>query len=74
MSCPPGEHSHYSFSYAPLTAAQPKEAELEDAVPSQGPHETDVSLTEWQVLEDGFNVALDEEVDWELANTRFRLP
>ncbi|MHA7293552.1 DUF6578 domain-containing protein [Arthrobacter sp. HLT1-21] len=67
MSCPPGEHSHYSFSYEPLTAEQPEEAELENAVPSQGPHETDVWLTEWQVSEDGFSVALDEEVDWELV-------
>lgn len=48
-------------------AAKPEEAELEDAVPSQAPHETDVWLTEWQVSEDGFDVAVDEAVDWELV-------
>lgn len=67
MSCPSGEHNHYSFSYEPLTAAQPEEAELEDIIPAKGPDETDVWLTEWQVSEDGFDVALDEEVDWELV-------
>lgn len=66
-SCPPGEHSHYSGSYKPLTAEKLEEPELEDAVPSQSPHETDVCLTEWQVSEDGFDVAVGEEVDWELV-------
>ncbi|PVE14828.1 hypothetical protein DDA93_15575, partial [Arthrobacter sp. Bz4] len=48
-------------------AARPEEPELEDAVPSQAPQETDVWQTEWQVSEDGFDVAVNEAVDWKLV-------
>ena len=41
--------------------------DAEDIAPSSGPHETDVWLTEWQVTEDGFDVALDQRVDWTLV-------
>lgn len=66
-SCPPGEHAHYFGSYEPLPTTEPEVADEEDAVPAGGPHETDVWLTEWQVTEDGFDVVLDEEVDWLLV-------
>ncbi|WP_394252019.1 DUF6578 domain-containing protein [Arthrobacter pityocampae] len=66
-ACPPGEHSHYFGSYEPLAAAE-QEADPEDVVPSKDSGEIDVWLTEWQVSEDGFDVALDERVDWELVS------
>ncbi len=67
MSCPPGEHSHYFGSYEPLTVMEPEDVDAEDPIPSIGARDVDVWLTEWQVAEDGFDVALDEEVDWELV-------
>ncbi len=66
-SCPAGEHSHYFGSYEPLVRTEPDVVDGEDAVPQLGPDETDVWLTEWQVSEDGFGVALHEEVDWVLV-------
>lgn len=66
-SSPPGEHSHYFGSYEPLTAVQPEDVDVEDIAPPAGPRDTDVWLTEWQVAEDGFDVMLDEEVEWTLV-------
>lgn len=38
----------------------------EDSVPSLADGETDVWLTEWQVEEDGFDVAVGEHITWTL--------
>lgn len=65
--CPTGEHSHYFGSYEPLIKAELGVVDAEDVVPAPGLDETDVWLTEWQVSEDGFDVVLGEEVDWELV-------
>ncbi len=46
---------------------EPEVVDAEDIVPSMGPHETDVWLTQWQVAEDGLDVALDQHVDWALV-------
>ncbi|TFD26983.1 hypothetical protein [Cryobacterium cryoconiti] len=60
-------HEHFVFSYEPLLRSDEEPVDAEDIVPSRGPHETDVWLTEWQVAEDGFDVAVDQHVDWALV-------
>ncbi|MGO1385852.1 MAG: DUF6578 domain-containing protein [Microbacterium gubbeenense] len=55
------------FSFRPLVKKDVGAVDAEDIAPSSGPHETDVWLTEWQVTEDGFDVALDQRVDWTLV-------
>lgn len=66
-SCPPGEHTHYVGSYAPLIPVEPVVVDAEDTVPLKGIREVDVWLTGWQVEEDGFDVVLDEQIDWSLV-------
>ncbi|TFC87764.1 DUF6578 domain-containing protein [Cryobacterium sp. TMT4-31] len=56
------------FSFRPLVEKDVGAVDAEDIQPSSGPHETDVWLTEWQVAEDGFDVALDQHVDWHLVS------
>ncbi|POH64772.1 hypothetical protein C3B61_11435 [Cryobacterium zongtaii] len=55
------------FSFRPLVKEDVGAVDAEDIEPSSGPHETDVWLTEWQVAEEGFDVALDHYVDWQLV-------
>lgn len=66
-SCPPGEHTHYVGSYTPLVPPGPVVVDAEDPVPPRGSDEVDVWLTGWQVEEDGFDVVLDEQIDWSLV-------
>lgn len=47
---------------APIPAVAP-----DDPLPDPTGTETDVWLTEWQVAEDGFDVAVGERVDWALT-------
>ena len=65
MTTPSSER--FVVSYEPLVREDVIAVDAEDIVPSRGPHETDVWLTEWQVAEDGFDVALDQHVDWALV-------
>ncbi|MHA7274613.1 DUF6578 domain-containing protein [Arthrobacter sp. TMT4-20] len=60
-------NAHFVGSYEPLESEEPYVAEDQDANPPIGPHEADVWLTEWQVLEDGFDVVLGDYVDWLLV-------
>lgn len=60
-------HGHLAFSYKSLMGKEPQVVDAEDVVPSRGPHETDVWLTQWQVAEDGLDVAFDQHVDWALV-------
>ncbi|WP_442859257.1 DUF6578 domain-containing protein [Arthrobacter sp. CAN_A1] len=66
-TCPSTGHAHFIGSYEPLRSEEPLVVEVQDADPPIGPHETDVWLTEWQVSEDRFDVALGENVDWVLV-------
>lgn len=66
----PGASSHERlgvFSFRPLVKKDVGAVAAEDVAPSSGPHQTDVWLTEWQVAEDGFDVALGQHVDWHLV-------
>ena len=65
MTTPSSER--FVVSYEPLVREDVIAVDAEDIAPSRGPHETDVWLTEWQVAEDGFDVALDQHVDWALV-------
>jgi hypothetical protein len=69
--CVDSQHSsnglNYSASYEPLVSKEIQAVDAEDPAPSKGPNETDVWLTEWQVAEDSFDVALDQHVDWDLV-------
>jgi hypothetical protein len=58
---------HLGFSYEPILARTVDAVDPEDIVPSRGPQETDVWLTEWQVAEDGLDVAVDQHVEWALV-------
>ena len=60
-------HEHSVFSYEALLGGDYESVDAEDIVPGRGPHETDVWLTEWQVAEDGFDVAVDQRVEWALV-------
>lgn len=44
--------------------AEPRPVQPGDPVPERTDRETDVWLTEWQVEEDGFDVAVGEQVAW----------
>lgn len=66
-SCDSSNHVRLSASYEPLMREETRAVDAEDVTPNRGPHETDVWLTEWQVAEDGFDVALDQCVDWTLV-------
>jgi hypothetical protein len=69
-SCNSGSHVHLSASYEPLVRAELETVDADDAEdisPSRGAQDTDVWLTEWQVGDDGFDVALGEHVDWALV-------
>ena len=57
----------YVGSYEPIDLVDVVAVEPEDIVPSQEPGDTDVWVTEWQVAEDGLDVALDQHVDWSLV-------
>ena len=59
--------SHRVASYESLRREEARAVDAEDIAPNRGPQETDVWLTEWQVAEDGFDVALDQRVDWTLV-------
>ncbi|WP_370449220.1 DUF6578 domain-containing protein [Cryobacterium sp. TMB3-1-2] len=61
-----GSHVHLSASYEPLVRAELEAVDAEDISPSRGAKDTDVWLTEWQVGDDGFDVALGGHVDWAL--------
>ena len=62
-----GVDVRYVVSYEPIDRVDVEAAEPEDIVPSQEPSDTDVWFTEWQVAEDGLDVALDQRVDWSLV-------
>ena len=62
-----GVHVRYVGLYEPIDRVDVEAAEPEDIVPSQEPRDTDVWFTEWQVAEDGLDVALDQRVDWSLV-------
>ena len=62
-----GKHVRLSASYESLRTEESRAVDAEDVAPNRGPRETDVWLTEWQVAEDGFDVALDQRVDWTLV-------
>ena len=57
----------YVGTYEPIGRVDVEAVEPEDIVPSQEPGDTDVWFTEWQVAEDGLDVALDQHVDWSLV-------
>lgn len=63
-SCASSDHGHFAFSYEPVRGKEPEVVDAEDIVPTRGPHETDVWLTQCQVAEDGLDVALDQPIDW----------
>lgn len=65
--CASSNHEHGVFSYEPILRREVEAVDAEDTVPSKGPHETDVWLTEWQVAEDGLDVAVGQHVDWALV-------
>lgn len=67
MPSPSSDSSSFGASYDSRLTGNVRAVEAEDSAPPAGPHETDVWLTEWQVAEDGFDVALDENVDWALV-------
>lgn len=54
-------------SFLPLVKEDVGAVAAEDIEPSRGPLETDVWLIEWQVGDAGFDVALDQHVDWALV-------
>ena len=54
-------------TYDPIDRVNAEEVEPEDIVPSQESGDTDVWFTEWQVAEDGLDLALDQHVDWSLV-------
>jgi hypothetical protein len=60
-------HQHFAYSYEALLSGDDESVDVEDIAPGRGPHETDVWLTEWQVAEDGFDVAVDQRVEWALV-------
>ena len=62
-----GSRVRLSASHEPLARAEAQAVDAEDITPSQNAHDTDVWLTGWQVGDDGFDVALDEHVDWALV-------
>lgn len=53
-------------SLSPVPRTRTPEVPPEDPVPALTDGETDVWLTEWQVEEDGFDVAVGEHVAWTL--------
>ncbi len=53
-------------SAAPILRTPTPSVASEDAVPALADGETDVWLTEWQVDEDGFDVAVGEHITWTL--------
>jgi len=66
MTSPPNEHFSW-WSYEPLVAPKAEPVDPEDIVPQAGPRQTDVWLTDWQVADDGRDVAVGEQVDWSLV-------
>ena len=60
-------HEHGTFSYDALLTGDYVSFDAEDIVPGRGPHEVDVWLTEWQVAEDGLDVAVGQRVEWTLV-------
>jgi hypothetical protein len=66
-SCDSSGHAHFSASYEPLVDANASVVDAEDLAPNTGPLETDVWLTEWQVAEDGFDVAVGQRIHWTLV-------
>jgi len=62
-----GVRVRYVGSYEPIDQVDVEAVEPEDTVPSPETRDTDVWLTEWQVAEDGLDVALDQRVDWSLV-------
>ena len=61
------DHAHLGAAYEPLSREQVETVDAEDLTPSRGPLETDVWLTEWQVGDAGFDVSLDQHVEWSLV-------
>ena len=66
MTSPPDDYFSW-WSYEPLVAPKVEAVDPEDIVPTTGPRQTDVWLTEWQVADDGIDVAVGEQVDWNLV-------
>ena len=66
-SCDGNGHEHFVFSYEAFLRGDYEAVDAEDIAPGRGPYETDVWLTEWQVAEDGFDVAVDQRVEWALV-------
>jgi len=62
-----GVRVRYVGSYEPIDQVDVEAVEPEDIVPSPETRDTDVWFTEWQVAEDGLDVALDQRVDWSLV-------
>jgi len=58
---------HLSASHEPLVQEEARAVDAEDIPPLGGSHDTDVWLTEWQVAEDRFDVALGQHVAWALV-------
>ncbi|TFD52165.1 hypothetical protein E3T55_06785 [Cryobacterium frigoriphilum] len=54
-------------TYDSIDRVNAEEVEPEDIVPSQESGDIGVWFTEWQVAEDGLDVALDQHVDWSLV-------
>ena len=64
----PGMYVYYAASYEPFQREPVGAVEAEDIVPSPDPGDIDVWFSEWQVVEDGLNVELDERVHWDLVS------
>lgn len=62
-----GVRVRYVGTYEPIDPVDVVTVEPEDIVPSQESGDTDVWFTEWQVAEDGLDVALDQRVNWSLV-------
>ena len=59
-------HVRLSAAYQSLVGDEGGPVDTEDVTPARESDDTDVWLTEWQVAEDGFDVELDQRVDWAL--------
>jgi hypothetical protein len=62
----PSSTSSEPVSAAPIRRTPTPAVAPEDPVPSLTDGETDVWLTDWQVEEDGFDVAVGEHITWTL--------